>query len=83
MDSTTSRSEFLTVADASKRLGIAQNTLRSWGALGKIEEYRHPINNYRLYKLADVEALARLLEFPVRASNGRQAPSSINSSHSS
>lgn len=62
-----STEEFLTIAEASKLLGVAPNTLRSWGAQGKIEEYRHPLNNYRLYKLKDIENLGVRLRTPVRA----------------
>ena len=63
--------EFVTIAEASKLLGVAPNTLRSWGALGKIEEYRHPMNNYRLYKLKDIEKLELRLRTPVRAMDSK------------
>lgn len=63
--------ELLTISQASKLLGVAPNTLRSWGSLGKIEEYRHPINNYRLYKAKDVETLKALLQQPPKASELR------------
>lgn len=58
--------EFVTIAEACKCLGVAHNTLRSWGAHGKIQEYRHPMNNYRLYRRADVNALAKVLQCPIR-----------------
>ena len=60
--------EFVTIAEACKRLGVAPNTLRSWGALGKIEEYRHPLNNYRLYRLDDLESLVEKLQSPLKLS---------------
>ena len=60
--------EFVTIAEASKRLGVAPNTLRSWGALGKIQEYRHPMNNYRLYRLEDLASLVEILQSPVKVS---------------
>jgi excisionase family DNA binding protein len=50
--------EYMTIKDAAEYLGVTPNTLRNWGVAGKITEYRHPINNYRLYKPQD---LARLL----------------------
>lgn len=49
--------EYLTIKDASAFLGVTPNTLRNWGEAGKITEYRHPINNYRLYKPDDLERL--------------------------
>ena len=54
--------EYVTIKDASAFLGVCQNTLRNWGASGKIMERRHPINNYRLYKKADLDHLVRLIE---------------------
>jgi len=48
--------EFVTIAEACKCLGIAQNTLRSWRAYGKIQEYRYPLNNFRLYRLEHINA---------------------------
>ncbi len=58
--------EFLTVKDTAKRLGVSPNTVRAWGATGKIPEYRHSLNNYRLFKAEDVEKLRKQIEKPVR-----------------
>lgn len=52
-----SREVLLTVKQAAERLGVAPNTVRAWGGSGKLPEYRHPMNNYRLYKPADIEAV--------------------------
>lgn len=52
----------LTIKQAAAILGISPNTLRAWGAAGKIPEGRHPVNNYRLYRRQDVEALRRRIE---------------------
>ena len=41
------------VKEAAELLGVSPNTVRAWGASGKIPEYRHPVNNYRLYKQAN------------------------------
>lgn len=52
---------YIRVTDAARLLGVCTNTVRSWGADGKIPEYRHPINNYRLYKRAElVNLLAQI-----------------------
>ena len=61
--------KYLTVKEASEILGIAPNTLRSWGSAGKIDEYRHPVNNYRLYRPEDVNALREALLKPVKKSS--------------
>ena len=50
--------DYLLIAEAADYLGVCQNTLRNWGASGKIRERRHPINGYRIYTKQD---LARLL----------------------
>jgi DNA (cytosine-5)-methyltransferase 1 len=69
--------EFITIAEASVCLGVAQNTLRSWGAQGKIQEYRHPLNNYRLYRREDIDALATLLRSPVKVTRTVSSSSAI------
>ncbi|HMO15668.1 MAG TPA: MerR family DNA-binding transcriptional regulator [Pirellulaceae bacterium] len=60
------QTDFLKISDAAKFLGVAPNTLRSWSETGKVQEYRHPINNYRLYKKADLEELNACLCQPIR-----------------
>ena len=49
--------EYLQIAEAAEYLGVCCNTLRNWGRSGKIAEHRHPINNYRLYKVTDLEKI--------------------------
>ncbi len=56
--------EYFQITEAAEYLGVSRNTLRNWGVAGKIKEYRHPVNNYRLYKLTDLEELLRMIERP-------------------
>lgn len=49
--------DFLQIAEAAEYLGVCQNTLRNWGHAGKVHEYRHPVNNYRLYRQEELDAL--------------------------
>lgn len=56
--------DFLTVHEAAGFLGVSANTIRNWGREAKIPERRHPINNYRLYKQADLARLLRKLDRP-------------------
>ncbi len=49
--------EFLTVKQAAKMIGVTPLTLRNWDNSGKFTASRHPINNYRVYKRAEVEML--------------------------
>ncbi len=62
------REGFLRVKEAAELLDVAPNTVRAWGGAGKIPEYRHPVNNYRLYKRKDLEKVLKKLHFPT---NGR------------
>ena len=56
--------DFLLVNEVATVLRVAPNTVRAWGAAGKLTEYRHPVNNYRLFKKKDVEALLAEIENP-------------------
>ncbi|MEK7659097.1 MAG: helix-turn-helix domain-containing protein [Patescibacteria group bacterium] len=49
--------QFLTVKQVSKILGVTSLTIRNWDKRGKLQAYRNPINNYRVYKVEDVEKL--------------------------
>ena len=58
--------EYLQITDAARFLGVCCNTLRNWGLTGKINEHRHPLNDYRLYKQSDLELLLKSTEESVR-----------------
>lgn len=53
---------YVCVKEAAAMLGVSPNTVRAWGAAGKIPEYRHPANRYRMYKRADLEQVNRQVE---------------------
>ena len=65
---------FLGVKQAAELLGVSPNTIRSWGANGQIPEYRHPVNNYRLYKREDLDEVLRELEASVSESSKNKMP---------
>jgi len=67
--------EYMTIKEAAAFLGVTPNTLRNWGAARKITEYRHPINNYRLYKPKDLERL--LAEVEQSGEGDGQTPSRL------
>lgn len=60
---------YLRVREAAKLLGVAPNTVRAWGAAGKIPVYRHPANNYRLYKRTELEKFLAKLHRQVNPSH--------------
>jgi DNA (cytosine-5)-methyltransferase 1 len=61
--------DYMTIKEASAYLGVAPNTLRNWGASGKLEERRHPLNGYRLYKKRELDRLVDRIE---RSTAGRK-----------
>jgi hypothetical protein len=54
--------EYVRIKQASAMLRLSPNTVRKWGALGKIPEFRHPVNTYRLYRRSDLEKLIAQVE---------------------
>lgn len=53
---------YLTINKAAKLLHVTPLTLRNWDKNGKLKAYRHPSNNYRVYRLDQIEAFLRRLE---------------------
>ncbi|TSC73286.1 MAG: hypothetical protein G01um101470_175 [Parcubacteria group bacterium Gr01-1014_70] len=45
-------------------MGVSALTLRNWDKLGKLAAYRNPINNYRVYRLDQLELFLRSIESP-------------------
>jgi excisionase family DNA binding protein len=57
MPSRSSLDEYLTVKTAAEYLGVSPSTLRNWDRSGKLKPHRHPMNHYRLYLRAELEAV--------------------------
>jgi excisionase family DNA binding protein len=54
--------KYLTVKQVAKLLGVTPLTVRNWDKSGKLKAIRHPINNYRLYRLEDIENFLKKLK---------------------
>jgi len=54
--------KYLTVREVAQIMGVAPLTVRNWDKKGRLIAYRHPVNNYRLYKIEDIEILMRGIE---------------------
>lgn len=54
--------KYITIKDASIILGVSKITLRNWDASGKLKAHRHPFNNYRVYKLEDIDKVIEMIE---------------------
>ena len=65
---------YLRIKDAAEYLGVSPNTLRNWGRSGKLAERRHPINGYRLYARAELDALLRKADIPSNARQSKKKP---------
>ena len=55
---------FLRISEAAEYLGVSPNTLRNWENAGKIVAHRHPVNDYRLFKKEELDALLNQLREP-------------------
>jgi excisionase family DNA binding protein len=53
---------YLTILEAARFLGVTAQTLRNWDKQGKLSPYRHPLNNYRLYKEGDLKRLVQKIK---------------------
>lgn len=47
----------ITIKEAAEILNVSKLTLRNWDKAGKLTAFRHPINNYRVYSLEDIESI--------------------------
>lgn len=63
--------KFVTIKRASEILGVSPLTLRNWDKSGKFPTSRHPMNNYRVYKVSDLLKIAEDLEFNKTTTNQR------------
>ncbi|MEK7604083.1 MAG: helix-turn-helix domain-containing protein [Patescibacteria group bacterium] len=54
--------KFLTVKEVARLIGVTPLTVRNWDQKGRLVAYRNPMNNYRLYKVEDIEVLMRQIE---------------------
>lgn len=54
--------KYITIKKAAKLLHVTPLTLRNWDRKGLLKPYRNPANNYRLYRLDQIESFLRKLE---------------------
>lgn len=47
--------EYLKIREVADLLGVSTQTLRLWEKKGELVSYRNPINNYRMYKVSQIE----------------------------
>lgn len=64
--------KYYTIKQAAKLLGVTPLTLRNWDKNGKLKPYRHPINNYRVYKPQELELFLRKMEISKESKKKRK-----------
>ena len=63
---------YLTIKDAAEIIGVTPLTLRNWDKKGILTSYRNPVNNYRVYRLDQIELFLRKIENSKNKRNGRR-----------
>jgi len=56
------KGRYLTIRDAARYVGVTPLTLRNWDKRGMLAAYRHPVNNYRLYRMDELEKFIKSIE---------------------
>lgn len=54
--------KYLSVNEVANIFGVTPLTVRNWDKKGRLAACRNPVNNYRLYKIEDVENLMKRIE---------------------
>ena len=60
---------YFSIKEAADILGVSPLTLRNWDKSGKFPAQRHPMNNYRVYKLSALEHIIQDIEEGTNKSN--------------
>jgi excisionase family DNA binding protein len=53
---------YITIRQAARILNVSPLTLRNWDKNGKLKAHRHPMNNYRVYNIEDLEKVINEIE---------------------
>lgn len=64
---------YFSIKEAAEILGVSSLTLRNWDKSGKFPAQRHPMNNYRVYKLSALERVINDIEGGTEKSNAKKA----------
>jgi len=63
------REVYFSIKEAAEILGVSALTLRNWDKSGKFKAARHPMNNYRVYKLSALRKVIDDIEDGTNKSN--------------
>ena len=68
--------KYLTIKEAADYLGVTPLTLRNWDKNGKLKASRHPMSNYRVYKMENLEKVMTDIETGSFTPRPRRTPES-------
>lgn len=68
----TNKEIYFSIKEAAGILGVSPLTLRNWDKTGKFKAQRHPMNNYRVYKLSALEEIINDIEGGTNRSNAEK-----------
>ena len=63
---------YFSIKEAAEILGVSTLTLRNWDKSGKFVAQRHPMNNYRVYRLSALEKVIEDIETGNTRSNAEK-----------
>ena len=63
---------YFSVKEAAEILGVTPLTMRNWDKSGKFPAQRHPMNNYRVYRLSTLEKVIEDIEGGTDKSNAKR-----------
>jgi len=66
------REIYFSIKEAAEILGVSALTLRNWDKAGKFRAQRHPMNNYRVYKLSALKDIIKDIEGGTNKSNAEK-----------
>lgn len=72
---------YFSIKEAAEILGVSPLTLRNWDKSGKFPANRHPMNNYRVYKLSSLEKIIEDIEGGSSKSNAKQMIKKLSIRH--
>ena len=75
------KKDYITIKEAAYVLGVSPLTLRNWDKNGKFPAQRHPMNNYRVYKIADLMKIIEDIESGSDQSNAQKRMKKLSVKH--
>lgn len=69
--------KYLSIKEAAKALKVSVLTLRNWDKKGVLVAYRHPVNNYRVYRADQLQSFTRRIENSKNKHKGRKIDISV------